>query len=63
MRTFAEVMAIAKATPDERDACAWWLAQRRAKAMYEFWRTDRIRRGKHPRKLTILDVLREVDPG
>lgn len=58
MRTFAEVMAIAKATSEERDACAWWLAMRRAKETYEQLRTSRVQRGKHPR-IKFTDILRD----
>lgn len=33
--TFDDIMRIARATPEERDQCAWYLAMLRAKRIYE----------------------------
>jgi hypothetical protein len=50
VKTFAEVMAQERATPEEREACAWWLAMQRALRTFEQLRTARVQRGKHLRR-------------
>ena len=45
--TFNQICEIAKATPEERDKAAWFLAQMRAKKTYEELRTIAPRASDH----------------